>query len=373
MVMQKFVILAWLIVGMISGSAQKNQPQKIYIGTFTSEGAEGIYLCDFNNSSGETSLVSSFKGIDNPSFLKISPDKQNLYAVTRPPAAIEASGGYVNAYRIEKNGNIRFINKQISNGDDPCHVDVSPDGKYIAIATYGGGSTSLYRVSESGSLEPASSIIFNKGAGPTPRQRAPHAHSIKFSKDGKQAFSADLGTDQLNIFNVKKDRLIPARQKYVELAPGAGPRHFSLHPETNAIYVINELNSTVSVLDKRGNSREVIQVVSTIPNGFSGENYCADIHVSADGKYVYGTNRGHNSIAVFTVDPMSQKLELLKTVSTRGEWPRNFTLSPDGRFLLVSNQRSNNIVVFKINPENGIPEFTGNELHIPAPVCLEFF
>lgn len=371
--MQKLVTLVLLIALVMSGSSQVNQFGKIYIGTFTSEGAEGIYLCSFDGSSGKISSESTFKGIDNPSFLKISPDKQFLYAVTRGPAAIETSGGYVNAYRIEKNGSLSFINKQFSNGNDPCHVDVSPNGKYIAIATYGGGSASLYPVSESGSLDPASSVIFNKGSGPTPRQQAPHTHSIKFSKDGKQAFSADLGTDQLNIYDVKKDRLIPARQKYVELAPGAGPRHFSLHPETNIIYVINELNSTVTVLDKKGNRREVVQVVSTIPDGFSGENYCADIHVSTDGKYVYGTNRGHNSIAVFKTDPVSQKLELITTVSSRGEWPRNFTLSPDGRFLLVANQRSNNVVVFKINPGNGIPEFTGNELHIPAPVCLEFF
>jgi|GEM_PF-3398681 len=190
--MQKILILVMLLALMFPGSAQKIEPEKIYVGTFTSEGAEGIYLCDFDNSSGKMSVVSTFKGIDNPSFLKISPDKQNLYAVTRPPAAIEASGGYVNAYRIEKNGSLRFLNKQISNGADPCHVDVSPDGKYVAIATYGGGSTSLYPVSESGSLKPASSVIFNKGAGPTPRQQAPHAHSIKFSKDGKQAFSAPI-------------------------------------------------------------------------------------------------------------------------------------------------------------------------------------
>jgi 6-phosphogluconolactonase len=370
--MQKFVILAMLVALVISGSAQTNLSEKIYVGTFTSEDAEGIYLCDFDISSGEISLVSTFKGIDNPSFLKISPDKQYLFAVTRPPAGIEASGGYVNAYRIEKNGNLRFINKQISNGEDPCHVDVSPDGKFVAIATYGGGTTSLYRVSDSGSLKPASSVIYNKGSGPTPRQRAPHAHSIKFSKDGKQAFSADLGTDQLNIYGVKKGKLIPYRQNYVKLAPGAGPRHFSFHPRTNVIYVINELNSTVSVLEKKGKSREVIQTVSTVPEGFTEDNYCADIHISADGKYVYGSNRGHNSIAVFTADPMSQKLELITTIPTRGDWPRNFTLSPDGRFLLVANQRSNNIVVFKINPENGIPEFTGNVLQVPAPVCLEF-
>ena len=352
--------------------AQTPDSGRFYVGTFTSEGAEGIYLCSFDFSTGEIALIKTFKGIDNPSFMKISPNRNFLYAVTRPPEKIEKSGGYIQAYKIAQNGDLEFLNKQISHGSDPCHVDVSPDGKFTAIATYGGGTTSLYTINDDGKVSPANSTIINEGSGLTSRQNAPHAHAIKFSKNGHQVFSADLGTDQLNIFDLIKGKLIPAKQPFVKLPPGSGPRHFDFHPNDDVIYVINELNSTISVIDRNGSNREVVQTISTLPDNFSGTSYCADIHVSSDGKYVYGSNRGHNSIAVFKTDPVSIQLEFLTTVSTHGEWPRNFTLTSDGKFLLVANQHSGNIVVFNLNTQTGIPEFSGKELKLPAPVCLEF-
>lgn len=370
--MYKILTVFVCLLLLFNGNAQNSEKEKLYVGTFTNEGAEGIYLCTFDQSTGEISLSKTFKGIDNPSFLKISPNRQFLYAVTRPSEAIEKSGGYIQAYKIDKAGDLKFLNKQVSNGSDPCHVDVSPDGKLVAIATYGGGTTSLYQVNKDGEVSEAVSIIKNEGSGPTSRQTAPHAHSIKFAPNGKQVFSADLGTDQLNIFDLKKNQLLPAKQSNVKLAPGAGPRHFAFHPHSEVIYVINELNSTISVLNKKGRNLEVVQTVSTVPDDFNGTNYCADIHVSADGKYVYGSNRGHNSVAVFKTDPLTQQLKFVTTVETGGEWPRNFTLSSNSNFLLVANQHSGNIVVFRINQETGIPEFTGKELKIPAPVCLEF-
>jgi 6-phosphogluconolactonase len=353
-------------------NAQTPDSGRFYVGTFTSEGAEGIYLCSFDFSTGEIALLNTFKGIDNPSFLKISPNRNFLYAVTRSSEKIEKSGGFIQAYKIDQNGNLEFLNKQISNGSGPCHVDVSPDGNYAAIATYGDGTTSLYKIKKDGNVSTASSTIINEGSGPTSRQAAPHAHSIKFSKNGKQVFSADLGTDQLNIFDLKKGKMIPAKQPFVKLPPGSGPRHFDFHPNADVIYVINELNSTISVISKNGRNREVIQTISTLPENFSETSYCADIHVSADGKYVYGSNRGHNSIAVFKTDPVSKQLKFLTTVSTRGKWPRNFAITNNGNFLLAANQHTGNIVVFKINSETGIPEFSGKEIKLPAPVCIEF-
>lgn len=370
--MYKILTGFFCLMLLFNGNAQNSEKVILYVGTYTNERAEGIYLCTFDPSTGEISLSKTFKGINNPSFLKISPDRQFLYAVTRPSGAIEKSGGYIQAYKIDKTGDLKFLNKQASNGSDPCHVDVSPDGKFVAIATYGGGTTSLYQVNEDGKVSEAVSVIQNEGSGPTSRQTAPHAHSIKFAANGKQVFSADLGTDQLNIFDLKKSQLIPAKQSFIKLAPGAGPRHFAFHPRAKVIYVINELNSTISVVAKNGRNLEVVQTISTVPDNFDGTNYCADIHVSTDGKYVYGSNRGHNSVVVFKTDPLTQQLEFVTTVKTEGEWPRNFTLSPNGNFLLVANQHSGNIVVFRINQESGIPEFTGKELKIPAPVCLEF-
>jgi 6-phosphogluconolactonase len=371
--MKKTALLIFLFLTVFIVKSQDNTIRKLYVGTFTSEGAEGIYLCNFNQETGEIRLDKTFKGIDNPSFLKISPDGKYLYVATRAANVIEPSGGFVSAYKIGTDGSIYFLNKQVSNGQDPCHVDVSPDGKFVAVANYGSGTTSLFPVEANGSLAPASSVIANEGSGPdVQRQSSPHAHSIKFEASGKLVFSADLGTDQLNIFRLEGKELKPAGQKFVKLAPGAGPRHFVFHPDNEIIYVINELNSTITVLKDQGNEWIAVQNISTLTPGFSGKSYCADIHISPNGKYLYGSNRGDNSIFVAAIDRLTKQLSGVGTVKVEGDWPRNFVISDNGRFLLVANQRSGNITVFKIHSETGVPEFTGNEIKLPAPVCLEF-
>lgn len=369
----KSFICFLLLLPLLGLQSNGQEIKRFYVGTFTSEGAEGIYLCSFNSETGELSLENTFKAIDNPSFLKASSDNEKLYVVTRPAIEVEQSGGYVSAYRINKDGSLQFLNKQASHGADPCHVDVSPDGKFVAIATYGGGTTSLYPVNKNGTLQPASTTIVHKGSGADKsRQSSPHAHSVKFSPFSSAVFSADLGTDQLNIFELKNNELQPTKQQFAEMEPGAGPRHFDFHPNGNFIYVINELNSTVTALKKQSQEWLPFQTVSTLPDGYSEKSYCADIHVSKDGRFLYGSNRGHNSISVFKINASTGKLNLLTTVSTEGEWPRNFVLSPCGQFLLAANQYSNNISTFKINTENGTLEFTGNTLQVPAPVCLDF-
>lgn len=362
-----------ILLGLLVSTVFSQNFQKLYVGTFTSEGAEGIYLCNFNTNTGDITLDKKFKGIDNPSFLKISPNKKYLYVVTRVTEAVEKSGGFVSAYKIGKDGSLKFLNKQVSNGSGPCHVDVSSDGKFVAIATYGGGTTSLYPVNENGSLAQATSIIVNEGRkSNNSRQVTPHAHSIKFSPFNNQVFSADLGTDQLNIFTLEGNQLVPSNQKFVKLKTGAGPRHIDFHPNGHVIYVINELNSTVTSFKQNGQNWIQYQTITTLPAGFKGTSYCADIHLSTDGRFLYGSNRGDNSIAVFTVDSISNKITSIGTVSAEGDWPRNFTLSTDGKFMLVANQNSGNITVFKIHQETGIPEFTGKEIKLPSPVCLEF-
>jgi 6-phosphogluconolactonase len=368
----RYLLLIVLVFTTFLANSQNENIQKLYVGTYTSEGSEGIYLCDFNYESGELSLDKTFKGVDNPSFLKVSTDKKFLYSVSRTTPEIEKSGGFVIAYKIGKNGVLHFLNKQISNGAAPCHIDVSPDGKFAAIATYTGGTTSVYPINKNGCLQSASSVIDNNSTINENDKVVSHAHSIKFSPFDGKVYSADLGTDQLNIFSIEKGELKPDKQKFVKLEKGAGPRHFEFHPNGKVIYVINELNSTISVLKNESNVWSNIQNISTLPADFEGKSYCADIHISKDGKFLYGSNRGHNSIAVFNVDPNSNELTLKGTVSVEGDWPRNFVIAPNGKFMLVANQRSGNITIFKINTETGRPEFTGKEIKLPAPVCLEF-
>lgn len=365
---QKVFTVIFLLLFYFSGFGQI----KFYTGTFTSGDAEGIYLCSFDTTTCNITLEQTYGEIENPNFLKVSNSGKFLLAVSRPSGKAGNNTGHIESFRIDSNGNLKFINRQDSHGADPCHIDISYDDRYAAIATYSGGTTSTYKISNNGELTPAISTIINEGSGPEKRQDKPHAHSIKFSPDGKQVFSADLGTDNLNIFNFKNGKLIPAKQQFVKVPPGSGPRHFTFHPNSNLIYVINELISTVSVLEKRSKKWNLIQIVYTLPDVFEGTNYCADIHISADGKYVYGSNRGHNSIAVFKTDPLSKKLEFITTVSTEGKWPRNFGITPDGNFLLVANEHSGNITAFRINRNTGIPEYTGRQLEIPSPVCIEF-
>ena len=372
--MKRISLLIVLIASVLIVFGQNTAKQKFYVGTFTSEGAKGIYLCEFDSENGEIDLKQTFMGIDNPNFLKISPDKKYLYVVNRAPKVIESTGGYISAYEIGRNGTLKFLNKQLSHGDDPCHIDVSPDGKFVALANYGGGTTALYPVAENGSLLPASSVIVNEGSSiDKSRQTKPYAHSIKFSPFENKIFSADLGTDQLNIFELEGNKLIQNGQKFVKLQPGAGPRHFDFHPNGDIIYVISELNSIITTLKRVGDKWEEVQTVSTLPADFKGKSYCADIHISTDGKYLYGSNRGHNSIAVFEINNETKKLKLLGFVPVEGDWPRNFSLSPTGDFMLVANQKSGNITVFKINKTTGMPEFTGKQIEIPAAVCIEFF
>lgn len=369
--MKIFLLLVFINFASLAFS-QDEKSEKLYVGTFTTEGAEGIYLCTFNLATGDLVQSQVFKGVDNPNFLRKSPDGKYLYVTTRSPLAVDPSGGSVAAYRINQSGVLEFINKQSSQGNDPCYVDVSPDGKWVAIANYGGGTVAIYPVNQDGSLKPASSMIKHRGSGPHPtRQKAPYAHSIQFSKDGETLYAADLGTDQLLIYKLDKSTGIisPGDQAFVTLPPGSGPRHFEFTADEKFGYVANELNSTISVIEKINGQLQVKQTLSTLPAGFKGASFCADIHLSPDEKFVYVSNRGHQSIAVFE-RKADGSLSAVDHVHVQGDWPRNFIIHPSGKYMLVANQRSHNIAVFQMR--DGMPVFTGKELKLPAPVCLEF-
>jgi 6-phosphogluconolactonase len=347
----------------------------LYVGTYTKGIADGIFIYSFNDQSGKLKDLKMPVQSNNPSFLTISPNKKYLYAVSEVDIPEKNHSGGVSSFQIEQNGSLKLLNEVITNGANPCHVALSPDGKKMVVSNYSGGNLSCFDVLPDGSLSEMMQRMQHTGSGPFPeRQTEAHAHSAKFDQTGKFLYSADLGTDEFIIYNsVAGDKpYTPASQPFVKLPPGSGPRHFDFSSDGNYIYLINELNSTITVLIRYGNIWKPIQTIKTLPKEFKGENWCADIHLSADGRFVYGSNRGHNSISVFKRDQVSGRLEIIQTASVEGSWPRNFALDPTGMFLLSANQKSNDITVFKIDQLTGMLRYTGIKVSNESPVCLQF-
>jgi 6-phosphogluconolactonase len=337
----------------------------LFVGTYTENGSEGIYSYSFNANTGELTQKKLAAPMGNPSFLKISSDKKFLYAVEETDGYENSSGG-VAAFSID-NGNLTKINSDATVGAHPCHLGLSQDGRFLAASSYTGGSLTIFKLGENGALLPKPQFIDHKILDTT---KTSHAHSAKFTKDG--LFTADLGLDAVKRYRLEGDIFVPSVQPSIEMAPKAGPRHFTFGQDGKYLYVINELNSTITVLERKADySYTELETLSTLAEDFDGESYCADIHLSKDGKFLYGSNRGENTIVIFKVDQTTGKLSLVGRESVQGDWPRNFGMDPSGNFLLVANQRSNNITVYKRNADNGTLSFL-YELELSSPVCLEF-
>nr|MBD3621685.1 lactonase family protein [Sunxiuqinia sp.] len=367
-----FLFIALIAILLVSCTPKEEV--LLYVGTYTDNDSEGIYCYEFDEELGELTLKFVSPNQENPSFLAISPNQNYLYAVSEVRQSPGIDSGSVTAYRIAASGELEKINQKATKGYHPCHVEVSPDGKFVVASNYSSGSLSFYRVEDDGGLSDSFQQIQHVGSGPdSTRQSQPHAHSALFEFSGDLLVSADLGNDKLEFYQYDEvtGRFQEAEKAFVAMEPGAGPRHFAFSPDGQFIYVMNELNSQVSVLKKQGEQFDLLESVSTLPIDFEGDNSGADIHVSADGRFVYSSNRGHNSIAVFSRDA-NGSIHLIETVPVEGEWPRNFSISPGGNYLLVANQHSNNITVFEIDSEAGILSYTGTSMEVPDPVCLRF-
>jgi 6-phosphogluconolactonase len=355
--------------------SNQNSDSVLYVGTYTIDTtSEGIYGYRMDNTGGLTRF-GSYKSI-NPSFLTIDRSRRYLYAVNEVGEFLGKPSGGVSAFAIDSSKNLRFLNEQPSLGADPCHLRLDRGKRALLIANYTGGNVSVLSVRTDGTLGPSLDLENHEGSGPKEQQKGPHAHCVVLDNSERYAFAVDLGIDKVMIyrFNPRTGKLEPGKQPWVQLKAGAGPRHLTIHPNGRWFYVINELDSTMTVLqfNRRTGTMSEVETVSTLPGDFSGVSYCADVHVSPDGRFLYGSNRGHNSIVVFAIDPRSGKLNLVQHLSTQGDWPRNFSIDPSARFLLVANQRSNNVVTFSIDSRTGELSPTGKNEEIPAPVCLRF-
>lgn len=358
-----------------TGSKRKSNELLLYVGTYTRGKSEGIYVYRMNLADGQLKHAATVKGISNPSFLAIDPKRRFLYAVNESNEFAGKKGGGVTAFAIDrKTGDLRKLNEQNSPGV-PCHVSVHPSGKLVLAANYGGGNVVIYPVRVDGSLGAASDVAQHTGKGGDPRRQGePHAHCIMLDQSGRYAFAPDLGIDKVMIYRIdtKNGKFIP--NGFAATKAGAGPRHFDFHPSGKFAYVINELDSTMTAFayDKAKGALSELQTVSTLPSGFSGTSYCADVHVHPSGRFVYGSNRGHDSIVAFAVDQGTGKLSLIGHEPTGGKWPRNFGVDPTGAFLLVANQNTDNVVTFRIDQQSGKLAATGQTTEIPTPVCLKF-
>lgn len=351
---------------------------RVYVGTYTGTGSRGIYLLEFDSNTGALTPKGLAAESLSPSFLAIHPSRRFLYSVNEAAEVGGKKGGAVSAYAIDPaTGALTFLNQESSQGAGPCHLVVDRAGKNVLVANYGGGSIAVLPVLADGKVGPATASIEHAGTVADPRrQGGPHAHSINLDAANRFAVVADLGLDRVFVyrFDPAKGTLVPNDPPFTRVAKRSGPRHFAFHPDGRHAYVINEINCTVTAFDydpEKGVLTE-IQTVPTQPVKVEPRHSTAEVVVHPSGKFLYGSNRGHDSIAMFAIDPASGKLTSLGNEPTQGKTPRNFAVDPTGRFLLAENQDSGTIVVFKIDPSTGKLQPTGQSAQVAKPVCIKF-
>ena len=368
-----------LILSTISTISKSNKLMKyFYVGTYTDGDAKGIYLYKMNTESGKVDFVSVTENIDNPSYLAIDKQNKYLYAANEVANFGDSKNGSVSAFKIMRETHeLKFINKVSSGGAHPCYAAVNDDGNFILAANYSGGSISIVPVKNEGGLYDPSDVAQHTGSSINEkRQTAPHAHSAYFGPQQKFIYAVDLGIDKVNIyeFDPENGKLLKNDPAFFKAEPGSGPRHMAFHPNAKFAYLISELNNKIIALriDRVNGGLTKIEEYSALPKDFEGTSYCADIHIHPNGKFLYGSNRGDNSIVIFEIDEESGKLNLVGHESTRGDWPRNFVIDPSGKFLLTANQKSNDVMIFKINPTTGELIFTNQTITVPSPACVKF-
>ena len=346
--------------------------QRIYLiaGTYTSSNSEGIYVFDWNEAKGTASKRTSIF-TSNPSFLAVNPSKTHLYSVN------ENNPGTVSSFAFDTASvQLRFLNAVSSKGIHPCYIAVHPSGQWVVTGNYSGGGLTLFEVRSDGSLsDPVQNLQHSGRSIDTVRQKKSHVHATFFSPDGRFLFVPDLGTDQVVVypFNTKEGTIANTEKQIIEITAGGGPRHLAIHPSGNYLYVLEELSGFVSVFQQTKGNWAGLQRITSLPAGYAGGISAADIHLSADGNYLYCSNRGDaNLLTVFRVQPNGGTLSPIQHLSCGGKKPRNFGIDPSGSWLVVANQESNDLILFKRDVNTGLLTSTGDSITIPAPVFVSW-
>jgi 6-phosphogluconolactonase len=370
------LILFLLILAAVASAADFRD--LVYVGTYTDKGSKGIYAYRFDPVSGELSDIGLAATTDNPSFLAVASDNRFLYALNEINNFKGGPAGAVSTFSIDRNsGKLTQLQQVSSQGPGPAHLSLDRAGKYVLVANYDGGSIAVFPIEKDGTLGTRTAFVQHAGSSvDKDRQAGPHAHEIQATADNKFVLVADLGLDELLVyrFDAKTGALSPANPPYVKVAPGSGPRHFAIAPNGKFVYLVNELSSTVTVysFDPSSGRMGELQSISTLPQDFKGENTTAEVTTDASGHFLYASNRGDDSIAIFAIDQKTGKLSFVDRVKTGGKEPRHFTFDPTGNWLFAENQNSNDIRVFRVDRKSGRLTSTSHTMQVNSPVCLVF-
>ena len=348
----------------------------VFISAFAAGDAGAIHVCQLDLAHGHLKIVGRTTDVENPFFMAVSADRRFLYS-NHAPMEFGGDAEQIAAYAIDQHScKLRLLNRQPSLGSASCYVDISASGRAVVAANYKDGSLESYAVGDDGTLGETVSQIKHEGSSVDPnRQQGPHAHCAVVSPDSKFVLAADLGLDQVLCYRLhpKTAKLSLNEPAITKMAPGAGPRHLTFHPSDKHVYVLNELDNTVAVFayDGESGTLQELQVISTLPAGYEGESYTADLKITPDGQFLYSTNRGHNSIAIYRINDEG-RLSLLEFTPSLGEGPQNLAITPGGEFLLCANMPGDNVVVFRIDSETGQLSTVGEPLTVIKPSCIKF-
>jgi 6-phosphogluconolactonase len=374
----KLALLVILLAVLASVASAADYRYLVYVGTYTDKDSKGIYAFRFDPATGESEAVGLVATSENPSFLAVAASSKFLYAVNETSNFNGGKTGAVSSFAVDRStGKLTLLQQVSSLGADPAHLSLDVTGRYLLVANYTSGNIASFPIQPQGTLGARISFVQHAGNSvDKERQTGPHAHEITATADNRFVLVPDLGLDQLLIyrFDSKTGTLTPNDPPFAKAAPGAGPRHFVAAPSGKFVYLTNEMASTVTVFafDAASGQMREQQTISTLPQGFKGENSTAEIALDASGKHLYVSNRGEDSIALFTVSPEDGKLSYTEKVSTGGKTPRHFTLDPTGKWLFAENQDSGTIPLFKVDSVSGRLTATSHTLQVSSPVCVVF-